>query len=69
MENKNIKEEQARKEILQRLDKFNNVSITNPCFNANYCREDEEELFKELEQKYHCKIDRTFYTIKFLKEV
>lgn len=69
MENKNIKEEQAKKEILERLDKFNNVSITNPCFNANYCRKDEEELFKELEQKYNCKIDRTFYTIKFLKEV
>lgn len=69
MENKNIKEEQAKREILQRLNKFDNVSITNPCFNANYCREDKEELFKELEQKYSCKIDRTFYKIKFLKEV
>lgn len=69
MENKNIKEEQARREILQRLDRFDNVSITNPCFNANYYREDKEELFKELEQKYNCKIDRTFYKIKFLKEV
>lgn len=55
----------AEKVIEERIDNFNKVTITNPCYNAEWSRQAEIDLIKELENEFDCNIDYIDYSITF----
>lgn len=57
--------EEIKHIILGKLNDFDNIATTNPCYNSEFCREDKKQLIEELELKYNCVIDRVFYNIYF----
>jgi adenylosuccinate lyase len=58
----------AEKVIENSLDYFNNIIMTNPCYNAEYVRENEIARIKELEAKFNCKINYFSYDVEFLNK-
>lgn len=52
--------------IQEKIDNFNNITLTNPIYNDEYVRQDFLKLIKDLEKEYNCEIDSISYEIKFL---
>lgn len=57
--------EEIKHIILGKLNDFENIAVTNPCYNSGNYIEDKQQLIDELELKYNCVIDRLFYNIYF----
>lgn len=55
----------AEKVIMEKIDNFNQVTITNPCYNAEWSRQAFVELIKRLEGEFDCDIDYVDYSITF----
>lgn len=58
----------AKMIIKRRLDNFDNIVTSNPCYNSEFVREDKKELIEQLEKEFDCEIDYISYEIKFLYE-
>lgn len=55
----------AEKVILNRIKKFIDRCISNPCYNTEYIREDFKSLCVDLEKRFECSIDRISYSISW----
>ena len=55
----------AEKVIMEKINNFNQVTITNPCYNAEWSRQEEIDLIKKLENEFDCDIDYIDYSITF----
>lgn len=55
----------AEKVIMEKINNFNQVTITNPCYNAEWSRQEEIDLIKKLENEFDCDIDYIDYSIIF----
>lgn len=60
-----MNKEEIKKYIIERLNHFDEISISNPYYNNENCREDKKILIKELEENFNCEIDYISYEIKF----
>ena len=50
---------------MEKINNFNQVTITNPCYNAEWSRQTFIELVKRLEGEFDCDIDYVDYSITF----
>lgn len=55
----------AEKVILNKIEKFIDRCISNPCYNTEYIREDFKSLCVDLEKRFECSIDRISYSISW----
>lgn len=51
--------------IINRLEHFEDIVLTNPYYNQEIYREDRKKLINELEKEFDCEIDILNYNIKF----
>lgn len=51
--------------IINRLEHFEDIALTNPYYNKEIYREDRKKLINELEKEFDCEIDILSYNIKF----
>lgn len=51
--------------IINRLEHFEDIALTNSYYNQEIYREDRKKLINELEKEFDCEIDILNYNIKF----